>query len=172
MLNTITPLEREQYQAHIARRMRMMRPLPKPTRPPIVVEPPMVHPTLETMLVIYPHSKPSLQLRSMFDTDQRPIPTISFIVAFLCEHYHVTRAELFGCRRLKQICHVRHIGYWLAKQITGKSLPYIGAKFGGRDHTSIMHGARKIEIKRQTDSDLVEETDAVKSLLMNAWAGQ
>jgi len=54
---------------------------------------------------------------------------------------------------------------YLAKQLTTRSLPEIGRKFGGRDHTTVMHAVRRIEELRQTDSSIAEDVDLLKRIL-------
>jgi chromosomal replication initiator protein len=54
---------------------------------------------------------------------------------------------------------------WLAKQMTSRSLPEIGRKFGGRDHTTVMHGVRRIEELRSADSQLSDELEMLRRTL-------
>ena len=59
----------------------------------------------------------------------------------------------------------RQVAMYLAKQMTTRSLPEIGRRFGGRDHTTIMHGIRKVEELRAQDSQLAEDLDLLRRLL-------
>ena len=59
----------------------------------------------------------------------------------------------------------RQIAMYLAKQLTSRSLPEIGRKFGGRDHTTVMHAVKKIEELRQTDLSFSEDVDLLRRLL-------
>ena len=54
---------------------------------------------------------------------------------------------------------------YLAKQLTTRSLPEIGRKFGGRDHTTVMHAVKRIEELRQTDATLAEYIDLLRRML-------
>jgi chromosomal replication initiator protein len=54
---------------------------------------------------------------------------------------------------------------YLAKQLTSRSLPEIGRKFGGRDHTTVMYAVQKIEELRATDSSLAEDVDLLRRML-------
>jgi chromosomal replication initiator protein len=54
---------------------------------------------------------------------------------------------------------------YLAKQLTTRSLPEIGRKFGGRDHTTVMHAVKRIEELRQTDAALAEDIDLLRRML-------
>ncbi|MDO5658909.1 MAG: chromosomal replication initiator protein DnaA, partial [Paracoccus sp. (in: a-proteobacteria)] len=63
----------------------------------------------------------------------------------VAEHYNIKLADMVGPRRVRTVARPRQIAMYLAKQLTTRSLPEIGRRFGGRDHTTIMHGVRKIE---------------------------
>jgi len=84
--------------------------------------------------------------------DQRlKIANIQHVVA---KYYGVSVHEILSARRTANIVRPRQVGYYLAKMLTGKSLPEIGRRFGGRDHTSALSGIRKIERLRKTDAVL------------------
>lgn len=73
---------------------------------------------------------------------------------FRCSH-----RELISARRAQHIARPRMVGYWLAKESTTASLPQIGHAFGQRDHTTIMHGCRRVEELRQADPAFKLMTD-------------
>ncbi len=54
---------------------------------------------------------------------------------------------------------------YLAKQLTSRSLPEIGRKFGGRDHTTVMHAVRKVEELRSGDSDFSEDVELLRRMI-------
>jgi chromosomal replication initiator protein len=70
-----------------------------------------------------------------------------------------------GPKRLRTIARPRQVAMYLAKTLTMRSLPEIGRKFGGRDHTTIMHGVRKIEELMATDSQLADDLDMLRRIL-------
>mgnify|MGYP001317678911 FL=1 len=72
---------------------------------------------------------------------------------------------MIGPKRVRTVARPRQIAMYLAKQMTSRSLPEIGRRFGGRDHTTIMHGVRKIEELRGADSGLAEDIDLLRRLL-------
>ena len=83
-------------------------------------------------------------LRNLFPQGAtRPI-TIEQIQGAVSELFHVSIAELRGDRRQQSIAYPRHIAMYLCRELTDASLPKIGAKFGGRDHSTVLHGVNKI----------------------------
>ena len=91
--------------------------------------------------------------------------TIEEIQRKVAEHYNVRLSDLIGPKRLRTIARPRQVAMYLAKQLTSRSLPEIGRRFGGRDHTTIMHGVRKIEELAATDSQLADDLQLLKRLL-------
>lgn len=91
--------------------------------------------------------------------------TIEEIQRKVAEHYNVRLSDLIGPKRLRTIARPRQVAMYLAKQLTSRSLPEIGRRFGGRDHTTIMHGVRKIEELMAMDSQLADDLQLLKRLL-------
>jgi chromosomal replication initiator protein len=91
--------------------------------------------------------------------------TIEEIQRRVAEHYNVRLSDLIGPKRVRTIARPRQIAMYLAKQMTPRSLPEIGRRFGGRDHTTIMHGVRRIEDLMQTDSQLSDDLQLLRRLL-------
>ena len=91
--------------------------------------------------------------------------TIEEIQRKVSEHYNIRLSDMIGPKRVRTIARPRQVAMHLAKVLTTRSLPEIGRRFGGRDHTTIMHGVRKIEELRATDSQLAEDIDHLKRLL-------
>ncbi|KPP89299.1 MAG: chromosomal replication initiator protein DnaA [Rhodobacteraceae bacterium HLUCCA08] len=91
--------------------------------------------------------------------------TIDEIQRKVSEHYAIRLSDLVGPRRLRSYARPRQVAMWLCKQMTNKSLPEIGRKFGKRDHTTIMHGVRKIEELRKTDSSIDEDLELLRRAL-------
>jgi chromosomal replication initiator protein len=83
-------------------------------------------------------------LRNLFPQGAtRPI-TIEQIQSAVSELFHVPISDLRGDRRQQSIAYPRHIAMYLCRELTDASLPKIGAKFGGRDHSTVLHGVNKI----------------------------
>jgi chromosomal replication initiator protein len=91
--------------------------------------------------------------------------TIEEIQRRVAEHYNVRLSDLIGPKRIRTIARPRQVAMYLAKQMTPRSLPEIGRRFGGRDHTTIMHGVRRIEELVQTDSQLSDDLQLLRRLL-------
>lgn len=88
------------------------------------------------------------------------------ILRVVSKHYGVTRADLLSSRRTANVVRPRQIAMYLAKILTLRSLPEIGRRFGGRDHTTVLHAVRKIEGLVQGDKALAEEIEVLKRMLM------
>lgn len=80
-------------------------------------------------------------------------------------HYNVSRTELLSNRRTRTIVRPRQIAMYLAKMLTPRSLPEIGRRFGGRDHTTVLHAVRKIEGLSESDKILAREIELLKRLI-------
>ena len=83
----------------------------------------------------------------------------------VAEHYNIRLSDMIGPKRLRTIARPRQVAMYLAKHLTPRSLPEIGRRFGGRDHTTIMHGVRKIEELMATDSQLADDLQLLRRLL-------
>lgn len=78
------------------------------------------------------------------DQDGTPIVGFEQIARATCRHFDLKRVHVFSPRRDTHLARARQIIMYLAKELTGMSLPQIGAKLGGRDHTTVIHGHRKV----------------------------
>ena len=90
---------------------------------------------------------------------------IDDILRIVSKHFGVNRSDLLSSRRNRSIVRPRQIGMYLAKQLTSRSLPEIGRRFGNRDHTTVLHAIRKIDQLMKDDSSLQEEVDLLVRLL-------
>jgi chromosomal replication initiator protein len=90
---------------------------------------------------------------------------IEEIQRIVARHYNVSRSDLLSSRRTANVVRPRQIAMYLAKTLTLRSLPEIGRRFGGRDHTTVLHAVRKIESLIGTDTALAAEIEALKSQL-------
>ena len=91
--------------------------------------------------------------------------TVEEIQRKVAEHYNVRLSDLIGPKRVRTIARPRQIAMYLSKQLTSRSLPEIGRRFGGRDHTTIMHGIRKIEELKEADRQLGEDLELLRRLM-------
>lgn len=93
---------------------------------------------------------------------------IEDILKVVSRHYAVTRADIVSPRRHRSIVWPRQIGMYLAKQLTSRSLPEIGRRFGDRDHTTVLHAIRKIDRELENNTRLRDELEKLKSQLNRA----
>ena len=91
---------------------------------------------------------------------------IEEIQKLVASHYNVTRADILSARRTANVVRPRQIAMYLSKVLTPRSLPEIGRRFGGRDHTTVLHAVRKIEALAGSDGRLSEEIDLLKRMLV------
>lgn len=91
---------------------------------------------------------------------------IEEIQKLVATHYNVTRADILSARRTANVVRPRQIAMYLSKVLTPRSLPEIGRRFGGRDHTTVLHAVRKIEALAGADGRLSEEIDLLKRMLV------
>ncbi len=98
-------------------------------------------------------------------TAQAKLVTLENIQKTVADYYSLKTADLIGDRRTHSIVRPRHVAMSLAKELTNHSLPEIGAAFGGRDHSTIIHACRKVEQLRQTDTKLNDEYNLLRHTL-------
>ncbi len=91
--------------------------------------------------------------------------TIEEIQKRVAEHFNIRIADMHSARRARAVARPRQVAMYLAKQLTSRSLPEIGRKFGGRDHTTVMHAVKKVEQLRETDAAFAEDIDLLRRML-------
>ncbi|MDB5408729.1 MAG: chromosomal replication initiator protein DnaA [Rhodospirillales bacterium] len=91
--------------------------------------------------------------------------TIDEIQKRVAEHYNIRLSDMHSARRARAVARPRQVAMFLCKQLTPRSLPEIGRKFGGRDHTTVMHAVKKIEELRATDLALAEDVELLRRML-------
>ncbi len=91
--------------------------------------------------------------------------TIEEIQRKVAEHYNIRLSDLIGPKRFRALARPRQVAMYLSKQLTTRSLPEIGRRFGNRDHTTVMHGVRRIEELKETDSQIAEDLELLRRAL-------
>lgn len=91
--------------------------------------------------------------------------TIDEIQRKVAEHYNIRLADMHSARRSRNVARPRQVAMFLSKQLTARSLPEIGRKFGGRDHTTVMHAVRKIEELAGDDPSFAQDVDVIRRAL-------
>lgn len=114
--------------------------------------PPAVHVTIEYIQKLISNIPPALNL------------TVERIQRFICQEFNISKVDLKSSRRTSNVVLPRQIAFWLCKNLTTRSLPDIGRRFGGKDHTTVLHGVRRIEALAQSD-------EAMRNRLAHLYAG-
>ena len=101
-------------------------------------------------------------LRDLIGVQEPRHVKIEEIQRIVVQHYNVSKMDMLSSRRTRSIVKPRQIGMYLAKVLTPRSLPEIGRRFGGRDHTTVLHAVRKIEALMAKNPNLAEEIEDLK----------
>lgn len=91
--------------------------------------------------------------------------TIEEIQKRVAQHFNIRISDMHSARRARSVARPRQVAMYLAKQLTSRSLPEIGRKFGGRDHTTVMHAVKKVEELRDRDSTFAEDIELLRRML-------
>jgi len=106
-------------------------------------------------------------IRDLVRTREPKRVKIEDIQKLVATRYNVSRADILSERRTAAVVKPRQIAMYLSKQLTLRSLPEIGRRFGGRDHTTVLHAVRKIEKQVGEDRSLSEEVELLKRMLLD-----
>ncbi len=106
-------------------------------------------------------------IRDLVRTRELKRVKIEDIQKLVASHYNVSRADILSARRTATVVRPRQIAMYLSKSLTLRSLPEIGRRFGGRDHTTVLHAVRKIEALCGKEVTLAEEVELLKRLLQD-----
>lgn len=104
-------------------------------------------------------------IRDLVRTPEPRRIRIEGIQRLVAKHFNVTKQELISPRRTRSIVRPRQISMYLAKTMTDRSFPDIGRRFGGRDHTTVLHAVRKIEKMISEDTTLASEIEMLRRLI-------
>ncbi len=91
--------------------------------------------------------------------------TIEEIQKRVSQHFNIRVSDMHSARRARSVARPRQVAMYLAKQLTSRSLPEIGRKFGGRDHTTVMHAVKKVDELREHDSTFAEDVELLRRML-------
>jgi len=105
-------------------------------------------------------------LRAILRANERKV-SIDEIQQRVAAHYNIRLADMHSARRARVVARPRQVAMYLCKQLTPRSLPEIGRKFGGRDHTTVMHAVRKIEQLKAADRTMAEDIELLRRMLEN-----
>ncbi|TVR80547.1 MAG: chromosomal replication initiator protein DnaA [Rhodospirillales bacterium] len=105
-------------------------------------------------------------LQDLLRANDRRI-TIEEIQKQVAGHFNIRVSDMHSARRARSVARPRQVAMYLAKQLTSRSLPEIGRKFGGRDHTTVMHAVRKVEELLASDNAFAEDVELLRRMLEN-----
>ncbi len=103
-------------------------------------------------------------LADLFRANDRRV-SIDEIQKKVAEHYTIRLADMYSDRRSRSVARPRQVAMYLSKRLTDKSLPEIGKKFGGRDHTTVMHAVKKVEELIGEDVSFAEDVELLRRML-------
>ena len=101
-------------------------------------------------------------LKYTISPDNKPEITPESIIHVVCDHFSISRDDLVGSKRNKELVYPRHITMYLMRNMTNTSLEQIGAILGGRDHTTVLHGINKISTDEPVNKDLAATLDVIR----------
>jgi chromosomal replication initiator protein len=91
--------------------------------------------------------------------------TLDQIIKTTCEYYNIRQADITGASRARAVARPRQMAMYLSKNLTSRSYPEIARKLGGRDHTTVLYGVRKIEELMSVDSQIAEDAEILRRML-------
>ncbi|MFK7867986.1 MAG: chromosomal replication initiator protein DnaA [Roseobacter sp.] len=91
--------------------------------------------------------------------------TVEEIQRKVSDHYNIRLSDMIGPKRLRSYARPRQVAMYLCKKMTSRSLPEIGRRFGGRDHTTVMHGVKRIEELKTQDGQIAEDLELLRRAL-------
>ena len=104
-------------------------------------------------------------LKSMLPSNKLSILSILDIQNVVAKYYQISLTDLKGKKRVKAIVLPRQIAMFLSRELTSNSLPKIGAEFGGKDHTTVIHAYEKINQAITKDNQLKQDIEEIKNKL-------
>jgi len=93
--------------------------------------------------------------------------TIDDIQKQVASHYNVKVSDMHSARRARAVARPRQVAMYLTKKLTSKSLPEIGRRFGGKDHTTVMHAVKRVEELCKMDGDFAQDVELLTRMLQN-----
>ena len=103
-------------------------------------------------------------LKDMLKAHDRRV-TIEEIQRKVAEHWNIRLTDMSSARRARAVARPRQVAMYLAKQLTSRSLPEIGRKFGNRDHTTVMHAVNRVTELMDQDTSFAEDVELLRRML-------
>ena len=105
-------------------------------------------------------------LQDLLRANDRRI-SIDDIQKQVANHYNIKVSDMHSARRSRSVARPRQVAMYLSKKLTSKSLPEIGRKFGGKDHTTVMHAVKRIEELMASDSEIANDIELLERIVQN-----
>lgn len=166
---SVTPYQAKLMQEHRERRARIAAaavsnqptaceaaPIPQASEEPTA---PAIEEWVERQIQIY---KPWFAIVEEDDAPQPNNPSIKLIQQICCNHFSISMTALLSPRRHVELVRARQVAIALCKEMTRRSMPEIGRRFGGRDHTTVIHAIRKVNYLENNDSHLAHELKVLR----------
>lgn len=139
---------------------------PDPILPPIAIPLPKV---LEEALQQEPLRQEIVLTPTLCPTCGAPVGEarlmITHIQALVAAYYQIPVREMTSCRRFRAVSQPRQVAMYLASELTPKSLPDIGRRFGGRDHTTVIHAIKAVQKRMLADAEIEADVKALRERL-------
>lgn len=148
------------FHAHIAHRAALLLPLAKAIKPEAIPAEP--DPPADVGSWVKRQKENWFSIVGEID---QPPPTVENIMCAVAREFGVSKLDIKSARRTANLVVPRQVTAYLAKVVTGKSLPDIGRRIGGRDHTTILYSVRKIEHLQTTDTELAGRVEKIRASL-------
>lgn len=160
---------------HAAHKARMARLSPKPK---VVAPPPVARPAAKLVIAkpapVIPEKSyyPQMWFWELVNFIPRRVnssvtchvgPRVEHIQKIVCKSYGISRTDILADRRTAAVVRPRQVAMYVSKELTTQSLPEIGRRFGGKDHTTVLHAVRKITALVATDPILAAKIDDIKA---------
>ncbi|MFB6099571.1 MAG: chromosomal replication initiator protein DnaA [Salinibacter sp.] len=101
-------------------------------------------------------------------TDEEPSsPDVGDIIEQVADYFRLEKGDLLSRSRKQSVAEARQIAMYLSRELTEESYAHIGSRFGGRDHSTVIHAYRKIEEELESDADLQDDVSSLQSKLCN-----
>ena len=107
-------------------------------------------------------------LKEIFDQRRHKQITAELVMQTTCDYYNMSMADLIGPTRKREITIPRQIAMFLTREMTGMSLPQIGTVFGGRDHTTVMHSIKTVEVSVHSNPNMEEIVNDIRHMVKDA----
>ena len=130
--------------------------------PPVIELKPPVQTWPERQIQLY---QPWFSIEDEVEPKLANPPSMGAIQRICAAYYSITLTELLSDRRMMNLVRARQVAIFLCKEFTLRSMPEIGRRFSGRDHTTVLHAIRKIARLSSEDNDMADDLAKLRQLI-------